>query len=282
MDRRRFVPEALSLEGRELLSLFGGNSAAVRLLNNPALQVTIIRNARVERLPGYLYSVEHGRTIPPAIFPPLEDDLRTIEGNLHAAPSPVLGQFNRELRSAIPHASLTDANATALDQDFGDVLSASGAGAQVTAKFRADMQNLARVDSFDSNAAELSANDYAFVAEMVEGIGVPIRTPAAPRITVRDLVRPITDHLTTKTQPRFTGSYDAGTTIQIIDSNGTVLGSEKVPVTGNYIVKPTSALSPGTYTVHAYALNPNGNHSLASATYTFTVLAPGQSAAPGR
>jgi hypothetical protein len=272
MDRRRFVPRADRLEGRDLLSLFGGSAR----LTNPGANLTIIKNVRIERLPGFLERLQIGRSIPPDVVAALQNDLRAIESRLHPPPSPVLGQFNDSLRSTIPHASLTSDNAAALDRDFGDVLSASGATPDVTAQFQSDMRDLARVDANGRNPGILAANDYALLAQMTQGIGTPIRTPAAPRLALADSLRPLASHTTSKTQPRLIGTYDAGTTIQIIDDAGTVLGSEVVPTTGRYVVTISTPLAPGSYTVRAKAVNPNGNVSLPSAPYTFSVVVPPQ------
>jgi hypothetical protein len=269
MERRRFVPESEGLEAKKLLSIFTHTSAS-----NPALDLTPIKNARIERLPGYLQRIEHGRFVPRPIIDSLQSDLHAIESKLTAPPSTVLTQFNFGLRDTIPHASLTIENALQLNHDFGAVLTYSGAPPAIVPKFQADMNELAQVDANDANPAGLTANDYALITQMIEGLGQPIKAPAAPRLAPIDSVPPRVAHTTRNTEPRLVGVYDIGDSIQLLNESGNVIGSTSVATTGRYAVTPATPFAPGTYTLRVRALNPNGNVSLPSAPYSLTVLPP--------
>jgi hypothetical protein len=274
MDRNRFRPDAEALEGRKLLSFFG-HSNKINNYNNTAYAVEIVRSARVDRLPGYLGSLQAGRVLPKDTVLNLEADLQAIESKLTPAPSAVLNEFNHTLRSTIPHASLSVADAVTLNQNLGNILTSSGADPAVTADFQANMNDLARFDSSQSNPAQLASNDYGLIAQLVQGIGVPMRAPAAPSLLPADTIPPAREHITSKPQPRLFGNYDLGTTVKIIDSNGNVLGTSAVASTGRYIVTLSTPLSPGTYQLRAQAVNNlNGNLSYPSAPLTLTVVQP--------
>jgi hypothetical protein len=276
MDRRRFAPKAENLEGRQLLSFFG-NTNKFNPYNTTAYAVEIVRSMRIDRLPGYLESVQPGRVASRDVVTSLQNDLHAIETQLTPAPSAVLNQFNQDLRSTLPHATLSADDVNLLDRDFGNILSSSGASPQVTTQFQSDMNDLARGDVNQNTPAKLASNDFALVSQMVQGIGVPMRAPAAPALLPADTLPPRRDQITAKSQPRVYGTYDLGTTVQIIDESGNVLGSASVPTTGRYVVTIATPLSPGTYTLRSRAVNNlNGNLSYPSAPLTITVVTPPQ------
>jgi hypothetical protein len=276
MDRRRFAPKAENLEGRQLLSFFG-NTNKFNNYNTTAYAIEITRNMRIDRLPGYLGSLQPGAFATQDVVQNLEGDLQAIESQLTPAPSAVLNQFNQDLRSTIPHASLSASDAAQLNQDFGNILGTSGANPQVTAKFQVDMNDLAREAVDQKTSAILASNDYAVVSQMVQGIGVPMRAPAAPTLLPQDSLPPRRDQITTKSHPRVYGNYDLGTTVQILDQSDQVLGSASVASTGRYVVTISTPLAPGTYTLRARAVNNlNGNISYSSAPLTITVVTPPQ------
>lgn len=193
MDRRRFVPRPEGLEARELLS---AAPAAPKAHVAPAApkarvaptqpqattdsNITGLRALRIERLPVYLRRVRANRVVPPEIVAALQQDLAAIANKLHAPPSYSLRAFNLQLRKALSTTSITEANATALNDVFGKVLDRAGAGPAVVAKFQSDLNDLARVDRFDRESAQLVANDYALLTQMVMGIGIHIAQPATP------------------------------------------------------------------------------------------------------
>jgi hypothetical protein len=281
MDRNHFKPKTEGLEGRELLSFLGGSTNSVNSALNTAQAVVIIKSARISRLPGYLQQTNPNAVVPPDLIGALQNDLRNIESKLTPPPAPVLTQFNLALRSTIPHPAISIQQANELNRDFGDVLKASGAPDAVTTQFQADMNELAAVDAHFPNSAQGTANDYGLITQMVEGIGTPLRAPAAPKLLPQDSLPPHSKNITNKPKPRLYGRYDTGTTIQILDAAGNILGSSAVPSTGQYIVQFTNPLSPGTYQFRVRGVNNlNGNLSYISPAITLTVVAPTPPAGP--
>src|SRR4051794_3845061 len=102
MDRRRFVPSADGLEGRALMSLFGGatpksnqNTSVQELPDNFEKKAL-----RIEHLPYYLEQTQAGRFLPSDAIKQLQADLTEIAGNLHAPSTQVVNTFNTGLRHA--------------------------------------------------------------------------------------------------------------------------------------------------------------------------------------
>ena len=96
--------------------------------------------------------------------------------------------------------------------------------------------------------------------------------PSAPSLLSTDDSGTKGDNITNVTQPHLTGTGTPGTTVQIITSAGTVLGSGPVESNGAYSVQPSSPLGNGTYTIEARTLNAGGGLSGPSAALTLTIL----------
>jgi hypothetical protein len=273
MDRRRFVPSPEGLEVRELMASFLSPSTtpSPSVQNLPDTYKQKI--TRIERLPFFLRSFEKGRILPDAAIAPLQTDLITIQGHLHTASSPVLDQFNKVIRDVIPHQSLSEESARKLNQAFGVALATTGASPSIVASLQADMNTLAKIDSHDSNPTILATNDYSTVLQTAIGVGLPIRTPAAPVLAKADSVGSATSHTTNKTQPHLVGTYEPGATINILNENGVVVGSTTVTSTGKYSVQFSSPLSLGRHVIRVQAID-HTDTSPVSVRYAFKVVAP--------
>ncbi|MFO0951843.1 MAG: Ig-like domain-containing protein [Isosphaeraceae bacterium] len=105
-------------------------------------------------------------------------------------------------------------------------------------------------------------------------------TPAAPALVAADDSGTAGDGITNLKQPRFTGSTEAGATVQLINAAGTVLATTTATGTGAYTLSPASALADGTYALRVQAIDAAGNASAASVSTTLTVLTT-PPAAPG-
>ncbi|MDB5349415.1 MAG: hypothetical protein JWN86_662 [Planctomycetota bacterium] len=267
MDRRRFTPSAERLDARLLLS------SAKRPTNVPAANLQQ-KTLRIERLPAYLESLQPGRTLPMDTVTAIQNDLRAIVGKLNRPPEETLVAVNLQYRSTISHASLTVEDAAALNATFVRVITDTGMDPVTVQHFKANMTTLAQADSFGPNPALVATNDYALILQTVLGVGRPIRTPAAPRLSPSDDSAPKGDHKTTVTQPHLIGTYDSATTMQLIDENNQVLGQVAVTSTGQYSVAPSSPLSVGTHTLRVRAFDANNDFSAPSNSITITIKAP--------
>lgn len=184
MDRRRFVPRPEGLEGRQLLSTATPRPpAAPPLISSPLDQsnnTTALRNIRIDRLPQILARIDPDRVVPPAVVSALQEDLTAIEGKLNRASQPALEGFNKQLRATLAGRSLSVEDAAGLNAAFGRVLDSMGASPSVVRKFRADMNQLAKVDAHAPEPNMTASNDYAFLTQMVIGIGTPVPTRPTP------------------------------------------------------------------------------------------------------
>lgn len=280
MDRRRFVPSNEALEGRAMMSVFGLGPNLTNTTKGVDATVAPLKELRIDRLPRYLLRVQNGRVIPKGVVQSLQNDLKSIESQLHAPPSEVLQAFNEQLRPALAGQSLSVETAAALNQRFGQVLEQSGATPAVVTKFKADMNALAKVDSAGINPSLVTANDYALLTQMAMGIGTPLPAPGAPKLTQASNTGAKRDHVTSNTQPTLTGMYTAGFLMQIVDnSNNAVLGQQIVPASGQYSVQFGNPLSLGNHTVHMRAVDANGGFSFPSPSITLGIIPPTTTAA---
>ncbi len=182
MERRRFVPSAEGLEGRQMLSTTAAAVPTATATPPAQVQATLINNTnisplrsiRIDRLHAFFYRIDPNRVVPPTLITELQNDLRAIEGQLHRASPVVLNTFNQSLRGVQSHRSLHEADAIGLNFLFGKVLETAGANPAIKAKFQADMNELAKIDSTARNPAVTAANDYAFMTQLVVGIGIPV------------------------------------------------------------------------------------------------------------
>lgn len=268
MDRRRFVPGADGLEARQLLSTVPLAAKATQAPTSSLQQ----RSVRIDRLPIILEALQPGRFVPGGTVAKLQDDLRSIQGQLRAANPARLSDFTNLLRGTIGHASIREDDVQRLDAAFGRVLESADASPQVVARFRDDMRELAVASSQGVNSGNLVSNDYSTVLQIALGIGRPLRAPKAPRLLATDDTGKKGDGATTVAQPRLFGTYDAGATIEVLDaSTNAVLGTTTVGTNGQYVVGLTKPLSEGRHVLRVQAGDANGGISLLSPPLVLTI-----------
>lgn len=185
MARRRFVPKLDGLEHRQLLSTASPaandpppaatTAAFSTTADQSAVEGQLGRERRIQNLPGLLAQVNSDRVVPRDLISALQDNLRSIQNTLHRPSSNIVSAFNRALRDTIPHATLGIANAARLNSLFGQVLNSAGAPEEIVVAFQANMNALAKLDSFSTLPAITGANDYALLAQLSMGIGLTRR-----------------------------------------------------------------------------------------------------------
>ncbi len=274
MDRRRFVPSADGLEGRALMSLFGGatpksnHNVSIEDLPNNFQKKAL----RIEHLPYYLDQTQPGRFLPSGAIKQLQADLTEIAGNLHAPSTKVVNTFNTSLRHAFPYQTISAANARFLNSSFGNVLNKAGATPAQETSLRADMNAIAKADSQGNDPTFLVANDYALVLQTTLAIGRPIPTPTRPTLDTTSGTKSKSGAAgwTHQSNPILTGSYSAGatasgfTTMQILNENNQVIGTGVVDKAGQYAVHVSIPLPKGISHLRARAVDILGNESLPS------------------
>ncbi|MEO6811322.1 MAG: Ig-like domain-containing protein [Isosphaeraceae bacterium] len=248
MDRRRFTPSSEDLEGRQLLSLFGGKSQAQLQANQP---VTVVQKAiRIERLPNLFQTVQNGRFVPKETVSRLQSDLQDIVGRLPKVPSQSTRvNFELTLRKVLSNASLSRESVQSLNHTFTQVMTSAGISEPALANLQTNMNDLMHADAQGVNPTSLAANDYAIVLETALAVGRPLRQPGAPRLQATDDSGVKGDGETSAVQPHLVGMYEASATIDIVDKNRQVLGTATSSANGMYVVRFAKPLAPGSYTV---------------------------------
>lgn len=273
MDRRRFTPSPEGLEGRALLSLFGGKSNTFNTtISIQDLPETFQQKAqRIANLPYFLQQTQIGRYLPSDSLKQLQSDLTDIAARLHAPSTQVVDTFNHGLQKTLPDLNLTPQNAHDLNNAFGSVLVHAGATPQQAANLKRDLTQIAQVDSKSIQPSFLARSDYSLVLQTALSVGRPIQTPTAATLAPRDGVKAKNSlsGITHDHNPTMIGTYQAGATkigymrMQIIDASGAVLGTSIVDSTGHYSVK-LDTLPDGTYQLRTQALDEVGHISLPS------------------
>lgn len=204
MDRRRYIPHLDGLETRVVLSTAAASVASQAAIvranadaasastsattdaRTPAtssirITATTAANAqataswkatRIQRLPFMLYQTSRTRVVPPELLKSLQYDLTLMTNNLRR-PSPAgLQAFNDQIRATMPRQTIRLEDAVQLNATFGKILADAGTVPWLVQKFQNDMNELARIDSFQRNSASLVANDYGLILQVALGVGV--------------------------------------------------------------------------------------------------------------
>jgi hypothetical protein len=283
MDRRRFNPSAEGLEGRELLSLFGGSTAKATQASLQNIPTTFKqKELRIAHLPFFLEQEYPNRFLPEDTIKQLQADLTSVIASLHAPPAPVANAFNSGLRHLMVYKTLSRENALRLNDSFGSVLVHAGATPEQVANLQADMTALAKVDALSPQPSLLARSDYSLVLQTALAVGRPMETPTAPSISATDGTRNKggASGYTADHHPLMTGTYQAGATtigyvrMQIIDSaTGAVIGEAPVDGNGAYNVKVSTYLPDGKYALRTRAIDEVGHMSAPSPrAFTLRVL----------
>ena len=172
---------------------------------------------------------------------------------------------------------------------YATYLSGSGTSALV---FRYTVQandldtngvTLGALDLNGGTLADASANNAQLTLNSVgstSAVLVDAVTPSAPSTPdlalASDTGTSNTDNITSDTTPTLTGTAEAGSTVTLYDTDGTVLGTA-VATGGNWSIT-SAALSAGAHTLTVKATDAAGNTSAASAALSVTVDATAPSA----
>jgi hypothetical protein len=275
MNRRRFVPSADGLEVRQLLATATAiptvSAAATTVAPSPYDQ----RLQRIERLPFFLSSIEPNRSLPSGAVEAIQDNLLSIIGTLHAPPTTQLQEYNKLIRGILGGSSVSADQLQRLDRAFGKVLASAGANEATASSLRASLLQLERVSlNTASRPSSVAANDYTLILQLALALGKPLPAPTAVRLAPADDTGAKGDHATRVNQPSLVGTYSEGATIQILDSDGNVVGATKAGEKGAYSVRFAHPLQPGTYRVRVRAISAQGVASLSSQPFKLVILPP--------
>lgn len=288
MDRRRFIPDSLGLEQRLVMSASPATAAvsAAAATNTSTTTTTDTgtnaetiqqRLQRVQNLPFFLENFQPGRFIPSDSMKQVQENLVLVITRLSPAPTSALANFNMQLRKIGAHTSLSQSDAKTLDFAFGRVLTACHANPQVVANLQEGMRGLARADAASINPTMLAINDYGLVLQVALGIGRPLHAPSVPTLKSSDRLNNALNVSKTAT-PTLLGTYEANSTMQIIDQQGNVLASAATQSDGQYSIKIATPLPNGTYKLRVRAVD-TGIVSKPSKLFSIVIKAPVVSAA---
>lgn len=289
MDRRtrRYVPSSEGLEGRQLLAAsptalnplattttnpYSTASAGTQVDGSaPTADTIAIKLQHIQNYPFFIGQLNRDGAVPQPAVSNIQNTLRSIVGQLHQGDTNAVRRFNLDLRDAQNTRNILPEQAARLNRDFGAVLESAGAAPEVVSTLQAQMNALAQAATQQSNPSIVVRNEYATTLQLALGTGRPLLAPAKPRLAPASRSGTV-DKLdaTKQAQPSLSGTYAAGTNIQIVDANNTVFGTSTVDANGNYTVKFANPLPNGTYTVRVRAED-QGYYSPASKTYTFVV-----------
>ena len=296
MDRRtrRYVPSSEGLEGRQMLSTASAvnpkattvqtgavtpvttsaTTAAVGTQIDGQAPVADTISAKLQHIQNYPYFIgllNRDGFVPQPAVANIQANLYAMVGQLHQGDTNAVRQFNLDLRDAQKTYNILPEQAARLNRDFGAVLQSAGADPQITANLQNEMNNLAQAATRQPTPSIVVRNEYATTLQLALGTGRPLLAPARPRLASVSRVSAANKlDVTNKVEPILTGTYAAGTNVQIVDANNTVFGTAQTDANGTYNVKFSTPLPNGTYTVRVRAED-QGYLSPPSRTYTFVV-----------
>jgi hypothetical protein len=284
MDRRRFVPSPEGLEGRAMLSTTTAGNALGFLggstTTSQTLPITFQQKAeRIQKIPENLRALEPNRYLPPDVIQQIQLGMYEVMGRMTPPPSSALTNYNLALRKIVFHSSLSPANAQLLDNGFAGVLkSANTPDPGFTTLTTAVDQLVTQVDTASVNPTFLATNDSAYLLQLATVLGQPMPAPRVPTISKGSgkQVSPGV-YVTPLSNPYFSGTYEYGTTMQMIDpaANNAVVGQAPVAKNGQYQIRVSTPLNVGqTYKFRMQAVDEALHFSNVSREFVVKVVPP--------
>ena len=296
MDRRtrRYVPSSEGLEGRQMLSTATAvNTKATALQTGAVTQATTSgasvpagtqidgqaavadtissKLQHIQNYPFFIGQLNRDGFVPQPEVANIQANLYAMVGTLHQGDTNAVRQFNLDLRDAQKTYNILPQQAARLNRDFGAVLLSAGADPQITANLQNELNNLAQAATNQPTPSIVVRNEYSTTLQLALGTGRPLLAPARPRLASANRAGAVNKlDATNQAQPTLTGTYAAGTNIQIVDANNTVFGTATTDANGTYNVKFATPLPNGTYTVRVRSVDQN-YFSPPSRTYSFVV-----------
>lgn len=274
--RRRYIPASEDLEGRKLLSATSSSFFGAASGNSTDQAITFQqKERRIERLPHYMRSLQPRRFLPEDATSEIQAGLTQMMGELHRPPPAVLNTFNETLRKIVPNVSLSAGDARKLNKAFVMVLQAAKAPDAAVDQLGSAVNRLVtQIDTASIQPVFLATNDTTLVLQTALAIGKPLPPPGVPRIAANHGIQVNRTHVkTTEPRPAFTGVYQRGVSIQLVNLQGEVLGQATTNNAGQYRVRIAEPLSVGTYTLFARAQD-QGHVGRLSHSFDVKILAP--------
>jgi hypothetical protein len=283
MDRRRrYIPSPDGLETRTMLSttnsglgFFGGGLSTTQNLPVTFQQ----KSQRIQKVPQNLRALEPSRFLPVDTVQQIQTGLFQVMGQMHQPPPQTLSSYNLAMRNIVFHSALTPQNAQLLLHSFNGVLKAAGTPpAGLNTLTTAMRQLVTQVDTASVNPVSLATNDASYILQLALVLGQRLPAPQAPTIvqTSGTEIKPGAS-VTPLMHPVFSGSYNYGTTVRIVDPahNNAVIGAGVVSKNGQYQIKVDMPLQAGTtYRLRLQAVDEVQHPSKLSRQFVVKVVPP--------
>ncbi|HWU38424.1 MAG TPA: Ig-like domain-containing protein [Candidatus Acidoferrum sp.] len=280
MDRRRFVPAPEGLEVRTMLATTGSGVSLLGSGTNTTQTLPITfpqKELRIQKMPTNLRALQPDRFLPPETINRIQLGLNEIISQINPAPPRGLTNYNLEMRHIVHNTSLSASNVQTLNRMFSSILIASYTpNPGLTNVVTGVNQLVSQVDTASINPTFLGTNDNAYILQLALVIGQQMPAPRAPTITKgtgHQVNRRVA--ITPLDAPTYVGSYEYGTTIQIVNvATGAVIGTAIVAKDGRYALHITTPLAVGKYHLAVRAVDEVGHVGHASRVFGLQVVPP--------
>lgn len=163
-----------------------------------------------------------------------------------------------------------------MNQAFVVVLQAAGAPDDAVNTLSSGLTQLAnQVDTASIRPVYLATNDYTVVLQTALAVGRPLPAPKVPQLATKDGTQVSAGYsITPVATPTFVGTYEANTSVQMLDESGNVIGEAATNSSGRYRLQVRSPLSIGSHEVHVQGVDSQGHISVLSRAFQVKVVAP--------
>ena len=274
IDRRRFVPSTEGLETRELMAgvntLFG-----IQVTTNLNVPVTLQqKEMRIQHLPYFLEQIRPGRFLPTTEIKEIQSALYNMIDGIDKPRVDALNNFNYQLRQVVGKQSLTAGDIALLNHGVSAVLaSAHAPQASINGISNGLFTLTSQVDTASVLPVVLGTNDNTLVLETALAVGRPMPPPQLPKIKKTSGIQTNANHMKTPlARPTLVGTYHFHTVIQVVTTQGVVVGQFNCRRNGNYAVQITTPQSVGVHEFRLQALDDAGHMSRISKPFLIKVV----------
>ena len=185
-----------------------------------------------------------------------------------------LNNFNYQLRQVVSKQSLTAGDISLLNHGVTAVLnSANAPQASVSGISNGLFSLTSQVDTASAFPVVLGTNDNTIVLQTALAIGRPMPPPQLPKIKKNDGIQANANHIKTPLlRPTLVGTYHYHTVMQVLNSQGIVVGSANCRKNGNFVVQITTPQTIGIHEFRLQAEDDAGHQSRISKPFLIKIV----------
>jgi hypothetical protein len=274
IDRRRYVPSTEGLETRELMAgvntLFG-----IQVTTNLNVPITLQqKEKRIEHLPYFLGQIRPGRFLPKTEIQDIQSALFNMIDGIDKPRVDALDNFNYQLSKVVGKQSLTAGDIALLNHGVSAVLTSAKAPQEsINGLSNALFTLTSQVDTASVLPVVLGTNDNTLVLQTALAIGRPMPPPQLPKIKKNNGIQANVNHIKTPlARPTLVGTYHYHTVMQVIDSEGDVVGAANCRRNNNFVVQITTPQSVGIHEFRLRAEDDAGHQSRISKPFLIKIV----------